>query len=136
MRLGWKQTQPNNSHVDAQTDISLPHALTAPLAMFPAWNFRTPAARMTAVTALSFGQQSAEPNQNLPYPTIVCFAPNVLQGDEIQKATLLFPPPKSRLESITRVMKQPRGLATLVLSFAASRRLVAAFQPVAVGSHP
>ncbi|PTB46279.1 hypothetical protein M441DRAFT_42104 [Trichoderma asperellum CBS 433.97] len=42
MRLGWKQTQPNNSHVDAQTDISLPHALTAPLAMFPAWNFRTP----------------------------------------------------------------------------------------------
>lgn len=91
---------------------------------------------MTAATALSFGQQSAEPNQNLPYPTIVCFAPNALQGNEIHEATLLLPPPKSRLESITRVMKQPREFATLVLSSAASHRLVAAFQPVAAGSHP
>jgi hypothetical protein len=83
---------------------------------------------MTAIAALGFGQQSAEPNQNLPYPTIVCFAPNVLQGDKIHESTLLFPLPKSRLESITRVMKQPREFATLVLSFAVSHRLVAAFR--------
>ncbi|PKK45346.1 hypothetical protein CI102_11633 [Trichoderma harzianum] len=73
---------------------------------------------------LAFGQQSAEPNQKpalTPRSCASLLKVLVLQGDKIHESTLLPPPPKSRLASITRVMKQPREFATLVLSFAHSR---------------
>ncbi|KAL7798264.1 hypothetical protein V8C37DRAFT_250591 [Trichoderma ceciliae] len=129
--LGWEQMQPN---FDAQTNTSL--SLTASLVflhrLFPASNFRTPTARMTAITALSvglpLGNNQRSPTKTCPTPRSCVLRSNVLQGDEIHESTLLFPPPKSRLESITRVMKQPREFATLVQSFAVSHRLVAAFR--------
>lgn len=105
-----------------------------PIALFPCLqsHFRTP----TAMTALSVGSPLGN-NQRSPTKkpaltprscaSLLKVQVLVLQGDKIHESTLLLPPPKSGLASITRVMKQPREFATLVLSFAVSHRLVAAF---------
>ncbi|KAL7911079.1 hypothetical protein GGI35DRAFT_335348 [Trichoderma velutinum] len=83
---------------------------------------------MTALSVGSpLGNNQRSPTKSLPLPHDRVLRSKVLQGDEIHESTLLLPPPKSRLASITRVMKQPREFATLVLSFAVSHRLVAAF---------
>ncbi|KAL6804567.1 hypothetical protein GGI42DRAFT_296455 [Trichoderma sp. SZMC 28013] len=83
---------------------------------------------MTALSVGSpLGNNQRSPTKSLPLPHDRVLRSKVLQGDKIREATLLLPPPKSRLASITRVMKQPREFATLVLSFAVSHRLVAAF---------
>ncbi|KAL7934808.1 hypothetical protein V8C35DRAFT_19951 [Trichoderma chlorosporum] len=131
MWLGWERMQPN---FDAQASVSLPDGplpCLFPIAcsLPPISNFRTP----TAMTALSvgspLGNNQRSPTKSLPLPHDRVLRSKVLQGDEIREATLLLPLPKSRLASITRVMKQPREFATLVpsLSFAPGHRLAAAF---------
>ncbi|KAL6833958.1 hypothetical protein J3E69DRAFT_155367 [Trichoderma sp. SZMC 28015] len=134
MWLGWERVQPNfdaqSSHQPTKAAVPLP-VPHRPFSL-PPISFPDPNGYDCFERRLAFGQQSAEPNQKPALTPRSCASllkvqVLVLQGDKIHESTLLLPPPKSRLASITRVMKQPREFATLVLSFAVSHRLVAAF---------